>query len=302
MSILASAGSRKRDALFITFVGCIFWASFVPVAKIGLDYISPILFSGLRFFIAGIILVGIFMITEKKKPHLDFVSLVISIIQIYLAYIFFFKGLEGVTGSFVSIVTGANPVFAMFFSVFLYGERYDRIRIAGIIAGITGIAMATFSDSNFNIYNMFYILLSSIFIGFGNSISKKSVNQIGPLALAGVTTLTGGALLLLTSPFMETPMINISYQSVIIIIYSSFTSIAGYVLFYTALRHNNVSLVTSVKFTIPPMGVIFSILLLSEKANILLVISIILVSLAILMINHASAISNNKVQRKTYIK
>lgn len=76
-----------------------------------------------------------------------------------------------------------------------------------------------------------------------------------------------GGLFLLAGAALTEPLGSerFSLAALTLLIYASFISAAAFSLWYALLKHNPVSTISTVKFTIPIMGVLLSWLLLGEE-------------------------------------
>src|SRR5690625_122061 len=106
---------NKKTAILIALFCMLLWGSAFPVLKISYqelgivpsDYMSKIYFAGLRFFLAGIIVIfyGKFITKEKVRfKDLDFkFLLLIGLIQTTFQYLFYYIALGNTTGIKASI-------------------------------------------------------------------------------------------------------------------------------------------------------------------------------------------------------
>ena len=97
---------------------CILWGSAFPCVKIGYTLFnvdtthtpSVILFAGLRFTLAGILVIVFGCISQKKfifpKRQNWWSVLVLCVFQAILQYVFFYIGLANVTGVKGSVLNG----------------------------------------------------------------------------------------------------------------------------------------------------------------------------------------------------
>lgn len=152
-----------------------------------------LLFAGIRFFFASILIILMEILWKKKwiyptKSEI-FPIVIIGIINIFLQYFFFYIGLLNTTGIKASLLNSSVTFFTLFFSHFLFRE--DRLtvkKIIGCFFGIIGVMVININLSNrknnnisnmsdidnlsFNILGDGMILLSSLCSSLGTILIK----------------------------------------------------------------------------------------------------------------------------------
>ena len=129
---------------------CFLWGSATPAIKIGYqifgiensDTISIILFAGIRFFLAGILVIivqsimaGHFIKPEKGSfPSIFKLSLAQTMIQ----YFCFYVGLAHTSGVAGTIISGATGFFSIIIVSLIF--RYEKLTLPKIIGCIMGFA------------------------------------------------------------------------------------------------------------------------------------------------------------------
>ena len=132
---------------------CALWGSATPAIKTASALLIPvssvpstILFAGIRFFMAGLITIGIYSIARKKllvfkKENLGRVLTVASF-QTVIQYIFFYVGLTNTTGVKGTIASGSSAFFCVLISSLIFKqEKLTAKKIIACILGICGIVI-----------------------------------------------------------------------------------------------------------------------------------------------------------------
>ena len=94
-------------------LACLLWATAFAGIKIGLQYSPPLSFAGIRFMLAGILLMLVsgnpkkYFYTVVKNFKLIFI---LSFVQTFLAYSFFYTGITLVDGALAAIIIGSSPL------------------------------------------------------------------------------------------------------------------------------------------------------------------------------------------------
>lgn len=277
-------------------LACILWGSAFAGAKIGFQYADPIYLSGMRFTLAGLLLVPV-LIAKKvdfrgAMKHWRFM-LLFAFVQTFLQYGIFFMGLDKVPGAISSIIIGAGPLFVAIMAHFtLENDRMTPRKIAAIALGLSGIvfisaAQGSMSTDNPSFYAGVALLVLSNVIGSYTNIMvvKKKHYNISPYVLTSFANFTGGIMLLITSFIVEKPEVKIyPAEFYVALLWLAFIPAAAFSLWYGLLQQPGVKVseLNMWKFVVPVTGVILSWLLLpDEHPTLYSVIGIIIITLAL---------------------
>ncbi len=277
-------------------LACILWGSAFAGAKIGFRYADPIWLSGLRFTLAGLLLVPVMVAgrvdLKGALKHWRFM-LFFAFVQTFMQYGLFFMGLSKVPGAISSIIIGAGPLFvAIMAHVALKNDKMTGRRIAGIILGLSGIAFISLAKGNMSAGNpSFYagvglLVLSNIIGSFTNiMVVKKKEYNISPVALTAFANFTGGIMLLIMAFVVEKPRIGVyPVEFYGVLLWLALISAVSFSLWYGELQRPGVKVseLNMLKFLIPVTGSILSWLLIpGEKPDLPTVTGIVIISLAL---------------------
>lgn len=277
-------------------IACLLWGSAFAGAKIGFEYAEPIYLSGLRFTLAGLLLVPVMYIKRVNLfaalRHWKFM-LLFAFMQTYLQYGLFFMGLDKVPGATAAIINGGGPLFvAIMAHLTLSNDKMTLRKIVAIILGLSGVIFISLAKGEFTTDNpSFYpgvgfLLLSSLVGGYTNiMVLKKKQYNISPIALTSFANFTGGLMLLITALFVENPEIK-SYPTEFYcaLLWLAFIPAAGFSIWYSLLQRPGVKVseLNMWKFVIPVSGCILSwILLPGESPDVPSIIGIIIITIAL---------------------
>lgn len=277
-------------------LACLLWGSAFAGAKIGFQYADPIYLSGLRFTLAGILLMPVMWLKRVRLApalrHWRFI-LLFAFMQTYLQYGLFFLGLDKVPGATAAIIIGGGPLFvAIMAHLTLSNDKMTLRKIIAIVLGLSGVVFISLAKGQFTSDNPgFYLgigllLLSNLVGGYTNiMVVKKKQYNISPIALTSFANFTGGLMLLLTSLVIEKPEIKwYPGEFYVALLWLAFIPAAGFSLWYSLLQRPEVKVseLNMWKFVVPVSGCILSWLLLpGEKPDIPSVIGIIIITLAL---------------------
>lgn len=192
------------------------FASSFSIGKILISQSTPFLVLGLRFTIAGILLMGYQTLWLKRslyiKPSHYKLYIQIILIGIYFAYALRFWGLKYLSSSKTAFIFNASPFFAALYSYFFFNEKMTFKQWVGLIIGFMGLAPilihtsgveASMGEFLFISVPEFVVLISVALHSYGWIVVRKLVKHkdYSPMMVNGVTMFWGGFLGLLTIPF-----------------------------------------------------------------------------------------------------
>ncbi|MFI3267707.1 MAG: DMT family transporter [Rikenellaceae bacterium] len=288
---------------FILIVlACFLWGSAFAGAKIGFQYCSPIMLSGIRFTLAGLLLVP--MLLMQKQSFLSFFKhwkymLIFGIIQTFIQYGLFFMGLDKVPGAVAAIVVGAGPIFITIMAHFtLSDDRFSARKIFSIILGFLGIIFITLAKgSDLEISDSFYygisLLLVSNLVGASTNIIVMKNKHLGvsPIALTAFANFSGGLMLLIAALLFEPITLNNPpVEFYFALLWLAIIPAAGFSIWYYLLGQDGVkaSEINIWKFIIPIVGAVMSWLFVKgEDPAWQEVIGIIIISMAIIILQYS---------------
>lgn len=291
---------------FVTVIAllcCGLWGSATPFIKIGYQLMLPdknvpstILFAGIRFTFAGILTILIYSIGRRKvlfpkKSSWGKISLVASV-QTVIQYIFFYVGLANTSGVKGTIITGSNAFFSILVASLIFRQEKLTLRkISACIIGFSGIILVNLDGLNLNLNftGDCFVLFSSISYAFSSVLIKIFSKEEDPVIISGYQFVMGGLFMIAVGLLFGGWVIVSSIEAVGVLAYLSFLSAVAYSLWGILLKYNPVSRVSIFSFMTPVMGVILSEIMLTESSNvspIYLVITILLVSAGIILLNY----------------
>lgn len=298
-----------KQTVFLAIVACLLWSSAFAGVKIGLQYHTPLQFAGVRFFIAGLMLIpviGSFSRHWKEtRENFGFVVL-IALLQVVLQYSFFYMGINMLPGSISAMVIGSSPLFVAIISHFTIAhDKMDRLKFGSIFLGIAGVAIISLrkqlpSGAEISLLGIFILILNNIASGVSNVVIAQKKHSISPLVLTSSSLTIGGMLLYgISIPFEGIANMDFPAEYFIALVWLSFLSAAAVSIWNTLLRRPGVKVsgLNIWKFLIPVSGAILSWLILpNESPDIVSIIGMVVIASSLLLLNYPPA---KKKARKT---
>ncbi|MBN1693869.1 DMT family transporter [candidate division WOR-3 bacterium] len=287
---------KKSKIISLAILACIIWSTAFAVIKIGLPYCTPMLFAGIRFILAGLLLMPFCggLKTYFKSTHSALKTITkVSLFQTFLLYSLFFWGMSLVSGSTGAIVTGSSPLItAVAAHIILKDDKLSLRKAIYIFAGILGVILISI-DRRFikgtsikELAGIIILLGSTTASAFGNIVVSADKSDIDPITLNSAQMGFGGVILLLLSFLVEgSPQITITKQFIFALLWLAFISAAGFSIWFYLIKNERVKVseLNMWKFIMPILGALISwTLLKNDSPTVLSVIGMLIVAFSVL--------------------
>lgn len=292
---------------------CFLWGSAFPMVKTGYelfgvgenDTASQILFAGMRFALAGILVI-IFGSAIAKKPLYPKTKsevghiLILALFQTVLQYIAFYIGLAHTSGVKSSVLVSLNVFLSLIISALVFKmEKLTVAKLAGVVVGFAGVVIINFEAGGFGGFSLNgegAIIFSAFAYSVSSVLIKKYSASENPVMLSGWQFFVGGVVMIVGGlAFSGRVDISLSVVNFAALLYLALISAVAYTIWGLLLKHNPVSKVAVIGFTNPVFGVLLSALFLGETAEAFSfknLVSLILVCIGIYIVN--AKFSKNK--------
>lgn len=275
--------SRLWVVFLLAMLCCFLWGSATPAIKIGYetfgiassDTVSIILFAGIRFFFAGILVIIVQSIMAGKliKPEKgSWPSIMkLSLAQTIVQYFCFYVGLAHTSGVTGTILSGASGFFSILMASLLF--RYEKLtaaKIIGCIMGFSGLIImnVTFDGGtsfHFSFWGEGLVLLSTLSLALSGILAKKYSARFSVVMLSGYQFIVGGFVMIVVGLALGGRIALVPQPSAyILLLYMSFISAVAYSVWGILMKNNPVSRVSIFNFMTPLFGVLLSAIFLGE--------------------------------------
>ncbi|EIM05936.1 hypothetical protein A1A1_13707 [Planococcus antarcticus DSM 14505] len=262
-------------------------SSFV-VAKIGLIYISPLLLAGIRFTIAGSIMIFFVLLFKRTHPRnrVTWAKVVlIGAIQTAGVMGAIFLSLRTITSGESAILTFMNPLLVVLIGTLALGMRYRVVQWLGVFVGFAGVFVTMGSHLDIQIGTLLGFL-SAVFWAVGTLLIKKWGSAIDIWVLTAYQMLFGGLILLIGSVFLEASYLVLNTASISILLWLSIpASIVQFTIWFYLLQKGDSGKVSAFLFLAPFFGIISGWLVLGEEIGLPLLIGGSLIFVGIFLVN-----------------
>lgn len=277
---------RNCIVVALALLCCFLWGSAFPSIKIGYQLFqigteataSQILFAGIRFTLAGLLVVVIYSIASRKlifpkKGSWKMIGLV-AMLQTVMQYFFFYIGLAHTTGVKASIIEGAHVFIAIIFACLLFRqEKMTKAKGLGCIIGFTGVVLINLTDSSqlaggFCLNGEGFLLIACVAYALSSIFIKIFSEKESPVVISGYQFLLGGLIMMLAGGIMGGEIHPSGGAAYVLLLYLAMISAIAYSVWGVLLKYNPVSRISIFGFSNPIFGVILSAVVLREAASI----------------------------------
>ena len=295
----------------------ILWGSSFIAIKIVVEGVTPLVAFGMRFFMAGILLIAthyiLHYINLKRSNTIDYHHITIKNKQMWRSWIlsalFFIVGGQGLlalgaqylSSGAAALVNSTIPIWVAIFVLMFFRKIPTRLGSAGIVTGFVGLiilVLPTIEGGGSSWIGIIFLMISSISWAMGSIYSNPARDLSTGRAIllpTGMFMLIGGIILLAISIFTGTDEIYglkvlFSPTNNILISFLFLTIVCtaiGYSIFYWLLESTTPSLANTFAYIVPVIAVFLGWVILNESITTQTVIAtgIISAGVAMMMIN-----------------
>jgi drug/metabolite transporter (DMT)-like permease len=263
----------------------------------GLDNSSPMVFLGIRFFVAFWILLIIAYILKvpipKSKKEFFQIAFAGSLTVGTFSIGVFLSISYGVSGALNALIIALQPIVVTFLAQRFLDEKINKRVYLGLIIGFIGVSFVVVSklDTSFDsIVGIFCSVIALLGLSFGSLYQKKYCTDMNLYSGGAIQTLSSTILVI---PFLFFEEIHITWNGefIIALFYMAVgVSIGALSLLYIMIKNGEVSKVSSIFYLVPVSAAIVSYFLLGDKIEFSEIIGIITIIIGIILINKREGI------------
>lgn len=290
--------SKGQTALFLAFL-ILMWGVNWPLSKFALNYAPPILFSGIRTLIAGLLLLVVALprlrdLRWKQTWKIYAISAILNIILFYGCQTI---GIAYMPAGLFSAIVFLQPVLVGFLSWLWVGESMNPLKAIGLVLGCAGVATISaggFSGS-ISVIGIVLALASAVSWGVGTVYVKKVGDRVDPIWLVTIQLIMGGVVMTAVGTGTESwgdITWNATFIGVLLFI-CIFAIALSWLCFFRLVGSGEASTVGSYTFLIPLVSIILSVIFMGESVTVNLIIGLVLIVMSILLVNRTPKEKSN---------
>jgi drug/metabolite transporter (DMT)-like permease len=205
------SGALAQRGMFV-FI-CFVWGTTWLAMKVGIASVSPGVFAGLRWTIAGgVLLLILYARGERIRPPLRLLPrlVFVSVLLITLNQVIQLYGLKYVTAGLAAVISSAlTPIALLGFAVAFGQERFTKRQIGALALGVIGVC-TLFGPAAMKgtlhlseVGGAAGVAIGCLCYTAGSVMTQPMMRHFGAVQLAGLTDLIGGVVLLFASLLVE---------------------------------------------------------------------------------------------------
>jgi drug/metabolite transporter (DMT)-like permease len=248
----------------------IIWGSTYLGIRVALQSYPPFLLAGLRFAVAGLLLLGFLRLRGAAMPTArQWRNAALTGILL----LGFGNGLvcyaeQTVSSGISAVAVASMPLFAAVF-MGMYGEWPTRRETIGLLIGFVGVVVLNLgSGLSASHIGAAALIIASMAWAFGSVWSKRQDMPAGPMNTSA--QMLCGSVALLMVGFLSGeklpphPTLHATMAALYLVVFGSLIAFSAYLY---VLKHARPALATSYAYVNPPVAVLIGVLLLGEKVG-----------------------------------
>ncbi|PFD41926.1 EamA family transporter [Bacillus cereus] len=267
--------------IFNYILVCIIFGTTFLTIKLGIEAGAPPLFSaGIRFFLAGIILMVIFKLKRKEiMPYLFSKRIMYAgFCLTFMTFATLYWAEQHISSGLAAVLSATGPMMILLLQSRRSKTKLQNEQLFALVIALVGVFCISLPGLHQELTFIWsiaclVILVGELFYGIGSIHSKEilsDLSDVSPFLINGIQMFNGGILLLIVSITFEQPnlAILISWNVQWPILYLIFVgSIGGHGLYYWLLSKTNPVFPSTWLYVSPLIAVIVGYIILGEPLN-----------------------------------
>ena len=253
-----------QHMLFMLLI-CTIWGFNFVAAKLGVNQLPPLLFTGLRFSILAAVLLPFLKVAPGRMRDVAIIALFNGAIHFGLMFV----GVSLTAASVMAVIVQLNAPFATILSILMLGEVVKWRRWAGIAMTFLGVMIVSFDPHVLDSFAGVLFGAAAALAGAIAAIYMRRLTNVGVFQLQAWTSAITAPSLLLASVLFEHGQIdaiaNANWIAWAALLFTAFgASLIGHNGYYYLLQRYEVSLIAPLSLLSPILGVVFGVTMLGE--------------------------------------
>lgn len=267
--------------IFNYILVCIIFGTTFLTIKIGIEAGAPPLFSaGIRFFLAGIILMIIFKLKRKEiMPHIFSKRIMYAgFCLTFMTFASLYWSEQYISSGLAAVLSATGPMMILLIQAKRNREKLQKEQLVALVIALIGVIFVSLPGMHQQVSFIWSIacivlVIGELFYGIGSIRSKEilsDLSNVSPFLINGIQMFYGGILLLIASIIVEQPNVTVltSWSVQWYILYLIFIgSIGGHGLYYWLLSKTNPVFPSTWLYVSPLIAIIVGYIILGEPLN-----------------------------------
>ncbi|WP_410979660.1 DMT family transporter [Bacillus cereus] len=267
--------------IFNYILVCIIFGTTFLTIKIGIEAGAPPLFSaGIRFFLAGIILMIIFKLKRKEiMPHIFSKRIMYAgFCLTFMTFASLYWSEQYISSGLAAVLSATGPMMILLIQAKRNREKLQKEQLVALVIALIGVIFVSLPGMHQQVSFIWSIacivlVIGELFYGIGSIRSKEilsDLSNVSPFLINGIQMFYGGILLLIASIIVEQPNVTVltSWSVQWPILYLIFIgSIGGHGLYYWLLSKTKPVFPSTWLYVSPLIAIIVGYIILGEPLN-----------------------------------
>lgn len=277
MSGRLSADLPTRGRIIAAFGAIYFiWGSTFLATKLALRHLPPVLFSGSRFFLAGLLLTAVGLLMRERFPRTPRewgYMLLLSVLMITCSNGFTTFSMQHIASNEAALLAASNALWIAGLGAFGHRAHTLSMRaVVGLLLGFLGVVLLMWPRADTQSGHAGWQLLAltgSLSWSIGTIVYRNALLPMGPIAFNAVLMIAGGAWLLLAGLISgEAPRWNWHPGGLLPLLYMAvFASAVSYTAYTYLLGHTSADRVATFAYVNPAVATLLGWAVLGETLS-----------------------------------
>ncbi|WP_439879662.1 DMT family transporter [Pontibacter sp. MBLB2868] len=224
------------------------WGMNFHLARYCVQHLPPNTVGSIRFIIATLLLLPLFLALERPKwpslkPHLVAMA-VVGATGVFGYNYLFFKAMQTTSPTNASLLLAFNPLATLLLSTLWLKKEARPLQWVGVTLGMAGVLLIVTRGELQALlgmkisYGEILLLLVALSFAFANIIVRKYLQSVSSLATSTVSTIVGTLLLLAVAWFEPHPAVPFTATPLSVWLALFFMTMGGSIIGYIAWNHS----------------------------------------------------------------
>ncbi|SFC00567.1 Permease of the drug/metabolite transporter (DMT) superfamily [Halobiforma haloterrestris] len=295
MKISGLVPEKYLELVLFSILAICWGGSFVAI-EIGLEYVPPLLFAGLRYALAGVIVLGYAVLTTNHVWPADrgewLAVGVAGTLVIALYHGLLYVGELYVSGAVAATLVSTAPILTVAFAgVVLPSERLGPVGLVGFALGLLGVIMVVQPTPSMlgadATVGAALVFASAIAFALGGVLVRPIESDLPIESLEGWAMILGSAVLLGWGFLRGESVAAIELTATAIVSYVYLTFVSGvfaFLLYFELLDRSGPTQVNLVGYAEPAVAIVISWLVLGSVVDSLTIVGLLTILVGFVLI------------------
>jgi drug/metabolite transporter (DMT)-like permease len=175
--------------------------------------------------------------------------------------LFFFTAIQLIDPAVASFFDRSETVFVVCLGIWLFGERFKPIELAGMAVLLAGVAILTYAGGRVVLLGAALVFVANLLYALGLALVKSRLQAIDPGALTGLRALFGLPVIIVYAVFSGTWHVPGALQIAGIFLGALLGPFLGHMLYYRSLRYIDLSKASLLHSSQPLFVAVFALII-----------------------------------------